>query len=382
MQKSYDTIIIGAGASGLMLGAQLPAKSRTLILEANPRPGAKLLISGGGKCNITHADLSPEDYRPDAAFVRPALSAFGPDELLEWLRRRGLEPVLRKENQYFCPQSARQIVTLLEDAQEGTILRQGCRVDDVRQTDDGWCVRGPCGTFCARALVVASGGISYPQVGVSDIGYRIARAVGHTVVTPRPALVGLTLQKKQAYFKELSGLSTEVRITGGEAVSRGHMLFAHKGISGPAVLDASLDWHKGTITIDFLPDFDWLKLESGKKQISTLLPLPRRLAKALLKDLGLEDKAAGRLTAEERVVLRRLSAYEMAPAGTFGYRKAEVTRGGVATDRIDPETMGSRLHSGLYFIGEVLDVTGRLGGYNLQWAFSSAVLCSRDLLRV
>ena len=382
MQKSYDTIIIGAGASGLMLGAQLPAKSRTLILEANPRPGAKLLISGGGKCNITHADLSPEDYRPDAAFVRPALSAFGPDELLEWLRRRGLEPVLRKENQYFCSQSARQIVTLLEDAQEGTILRQGCRVDDVRQTDDGWCVRGPCGTFCARALVVASGGISYPQVGVSDIGYRIARAVGHTVVTPRPALVGLTLQKEQAYFKELSGLSTEGRITGGEAVSRGHMLFAHKGISGPAVLDASLDWHKGTITIDFLPEFDWQKLISGKKQISTLLPLPRRLAKALLKDLGLEDKAAGRLTAEERAVLRRLGAYEMAPAGTFGYRKAEVTRGGVATDRIDPETMASRLHSGLYFIGEVLDVTGRLGGYNLQWAFSSAVLCSRDLLRV
>ena len=379
MQPLYETIILGGGAAGLMTAAQLADPSTALLIEGNAQLGAKLLVSGGGKCNIANVSVTPEDYVPNTAFVAPALRAFGSEALVAWLRRRGLEPVIRKKGQYFCPESARQIVTLLEKASRGVARKMGCTIHGVEPIKGGWRARTACGHFDTKRVVVATGGISFPRLGATDIGYRIAESVGHTIVSPRPALVGLTLQREQAFFKELSGLSTPVQITVAGKAIHGNLLFAHKGISGPAVLDASLYWQKGRITIDWVPGFDWETLWGSKKQISTLLPVPRRMARAFLEHLGIEDKAIGRLRSNETVRLQSLSAYEMAPAGTFGYAKAEVTRGGVSVTEISPETMESLLAPGLYFVGEVLDVTGRLGGYNLQWAFSSSFACLRRI---
>ncbi len=379
--RKYGTIILGGGAAGLMTAAQLDDPSTALLIEGNAQPGAKLRVSGGGACNITNTSVTVEDYAADGDFVAPALDAFGSDALIAWLRRRGLDPVIRKEGQYFCPTSAGEIVTLLEKASRGVTRTMRCELLGIERTESGWRVQTTCGRFETKRVVLATGGISFPRLGATDIGYRIAERTGHTIVPPRPALVGLTLQREQAFFKDLSGLSTPVRITVGDQTISGNLLFAHKGISGPAVLDASLYWHKGRITIDWVPGFDWETLRGSKKQISTLLPIPRRMAKAFLRHLGIEERPLDRLDSDERSRLRSLSAYEMAPAGTFGYTKAEVTRGGVSTEAIDPETMESRVAPGLYCVGEVLDVTGRLGGYNLQWAFSSATAAARALNR-
>jgi len=380
MAKHYDTIVLGGGASGLMAAALLTGRQKVLLIEGNTQVGAKMLISGGGRCNITNANLRSEDYVPNNGFARSALAAFDQHALLSWLSERGLEPVLQKEHQYFCPTSARQIVDLFVRAIRGVEQRTGCRIDGVeRGTDALWRVQTSCGVVEADQVVVATGGMSFPKLGATDIGHRIAASLGHTIAPVRPALVGMTLQREQFFFKELSGLSTEVLIRLPDEQVRGKLLFAHKGISGPAVLDASLYWKKGTIVIDFLPGFDWRKLSGAKKQISTLLPIPRRMAKAFLDHFGIEDKPAYRLKKEEQNKLQRLGSYEMAPAGTFGYTKAEVTQGGIATSEIDPETMQSRHAKGVYFVGEVLDVTGRLGGYNFQWAFSSAYACTQEI---
>jgi len=199
---------------------------------------------------------------------------------------------------------------------------------------------------------------------------KVASNFGHTIVKTAPALVGFTLQKEQFFFKELSV---------GEHLCKGALLFAHKGISGPAVLDASLYWEKGKIEIDFLPKFSWKNLKSSKKQISSILPMPKRVTKAFLLQFGMDDKSGYQCSLEELSILQTLHRYTLAPAGTFGYSKAEVTKGGVCTDEVDGKTMMSKKCEGLYFVGEVLDVTGRLGGYNFQWAFSSAYVCSKSI---
>ncbi|MCF6206600.1 MAG: NAD(P)/FAD-dependent oxidoreductase, partial [Sulfurovum sp.] len=190
-----------------------------------------------------------------------------------------------------------------------------------------------------------------------------------------------TVQKEQFFFKDLSGTSTDVVITVGDQRCEGSLLFAHKGISGPVVLDASLYWEKGKIEIDFLPGFDWSVFKRSKKKISSLLPLPKRVTKAFLLQLNIEDQVGCAVSSETMKALQVLNRYTFAPAGTFGYAKAEVTRGGVATDEVDVLTMESKKQRGLFFIGEVLDVTGQLGGYNFQWAFSSAYVCAKRLKR-
>jgi predicted Rossmann fold flavoprotein len=216
-------------------------------------------------------------------------------------------------------------------------------------------------------------------LGASSIGYDIAQSFGHNIVKTAPALVGLTVQKEQFFFKELSGVSTEVKIHIAQTVCEGALLFAHKGISGPAVLDASLYWEKGQIIIDFLPNFSWKSIQGSKKLLSSLLPIPKRVTKAFLLQFCLEDKPYHQFTKQEEQVLHTLSYYGFSPAGTFGYTKAEVTKGGVNTSEVDSHTMMSKKEHGLYFIGEVLDITGRLGGYNFQWAFSSAYSCAQSI---
>ncbi len=374
----HKIIIIGGGASALMLAALLPKNTATII-ESNPKPGAKILVSGGGKCNITNTLMGTQYFLGDENFVQQPLKKFNEKALLRWLERQNLHPVLRKETQYFCKDSAKELLDIFVKESKKQTLCTSEQVLEVRKRDEIFHVKTNKKTHTAKAVVVASGGLSYPKIGASSIGYEIAESFGHTVLKTAPALVGFTVQKDQFFFKELSGVSTDVKIHVGNEVCEGALLFAHKGMSGPAVLDASLYWEKGKIEIDFLPNFSWKSVQGSKKKISSLLPMPKRVSKAFLLQFKLEDKPFHQLTKEERETLQTLSSYSFAPAGTFGYAKAEVTKGGVETSEVDSSTMMSKKEDGLYFIGEVLDVTGRLGGYNFQWAFSSAYTCAKDV---
>ncbi len=382
MNKSI--VIIGGGASALMLASLLP-KNRVTIVESNAKLGAKILVSGGGKCNITNSKmgeayfLSNSDDKPTLSFVTDALKIFTEKNLLQWLERQNLVPVIRKDGQYFCQNSAKELldIFLKECKRQKVLLNEN--VIEVSKKDELFFIKTNKQILKANIVVVASGGLSFPKLGASSIGYEIAKSFEHTIVNTAPGLVGFTVQKEQFFFKELSGTSTEVEIHVDDNLCKGALLFAHKGISGPSVLDASLYWKKGKVRIDFLPNFSWNNLKSSKKQISSLLPMPKRVTKAFLIQFGIEDKVASKLTSNELKQLESLNNYIFSPAGTFGYSKAEVTKGGVSTDEIDSKSMMSLKTDGLYFIGEVLDVTGRLGGYNFQWAFSSAFACSREI---
>ena len=371
-----NIVIIGGGASALMLASLLP-KNSTTIIESNAKLGAKILVSGGGKCNITNTLMDTEYFLGDEKFIQPALKRFNEKALLQWLERQRLMPVLRKETQYFCEDSAKELLDIfLRESKKQKILTNE-KVVDVSKRDEVFYVKTDKRTLTADAVVVASGGLSFPKLGASSIGYEIAEHFGHSVVKTAPGLVGFTVQKDQFFFKELSGISTDVEIKVGDTVCKGALLFAHKGMSGPAVLDASLYWEKGKLEIDFLPQFAWENIHKSKKQLSSLFPIPKRLTKAFLLQLSLDDKKGMNITADELLLLKTLNHYNFAPAGTFGYSKAEVTKGGVCTDEVDAKTMMSKKVEGLYFTGEVLDVTGRLGGYNFQWAFSSAYACAQ-----
>jgi len=373
-----DIIIIGGGASALMLASMLPTNTVTII-ESNPKIAAKILISGGGKCNITNTHMGTEYFLADEHFVQPALSAFDESALLTWLERQRLTPVLRKETQYFCKDSAKELVDIFtkEVKKQKVLLSE--KVVTVTKRDKFFSVQTDKRTLSSKYVVVASGGLSFPRIGASSIGYEIAQSFGHSIVKTAPALVGFTVQKEQFFFKELSGASSDVKMTVGSTTCEGSLLFTHKGLSGPAVLDASLYWEKGKMEIDFLPSFSWKSIKGSKRQISSLLPLAKRITKAFLVQLELEDKPFYQITPEELDKLQSLNHYVFAPAGTFGYSKAEVTKGGVSTDEVEATTMMSKKEEGLYFLGEVLDVTGRLGGYNFQWAFASAYVCFKNL---
>ncbi|MDM5271977.1 aminoacetone oxidase family FAD-binding enzyme [Sulfurovum sp. zt1-1] len=372
-------VIIGGGASALMLASLLPQNSATII-EANTKLGAKIQVSGGGKCNITNQVMDTAYYLGEEYFIQPALDMFDEKMLLEWLDKRGLKPVIRKDTQYFCPHSSKEILSIFHNESKKQNILLDEQVISVEKKAQYFEVKTDKRTLKAERVVVASGGLSYPQLKASDIGYKIAEAFGHHIVKTAPALVGLTLQPEQFFFKELAGASTEVMITVGEKVIQGSLLFAHKGISGPAVLNASLYWEKGKIEIDFLSGVDWNAFMRSEKNISSLLPMPKRVTKAFLLQLDLQDKQGKKVTSQELERLKSLCHYSFAPSGTFGYSKAEVTKGGVSVDQVNAYTMMSEKQEGLYFIGEVLDVTGRLGGYNFQWAFSSAYICCQHLI--
>jgi len=372
-------VIIGGGASGLMLASLLPSKS-AIVIESNPKVGAKLLVSGGGRCNVTNEVVNSDNYLGDKDFISNAISQFDQNALLSWCKARGLSLISQKNHQYFCPNSAKEIVSILtkESSKQTVLLNE--KVLDITPGQDGFLVQTNKQKIKAKFVVVASGGLSYPILGASDIGYKLAQNAGHCISKLSPALVGFTLQKEQFFMKELSGSSvSNVEIKVGTKSCKGDLLFAHKGISGPSVLNASLYWEKGSIAINFLPNFRWKSLSGSKKNISTLLPLPKRVIKSLLENLNIPDKTYDALAKDERDRLLGLQSYSLAPAGTFGFSKAEVTKGGVAANEIDPYTMMSKFADNLYFIGEVLDVTGELGGYNLQWAFSSAFVCAKAL---
>lgn len=378
--KIHDILFIGAGASALMAASHLQGRDVALV-ESNPKIGAKLLISGGGKCNLTNRFATALNYLGDHAFIAPILASFTPSSTLSFVKEHRLSLEERAHGQMFCANSAKELVSIFGRLTSFCTFYLSTNVLHVKKNEH-FIVTTNKGEIYAKNVVVASGGLSYASIGASDIGFKIAEHFGHTLVTPSPALVGLTLQKEQFWMKELSGIALPVTIfVEGKRFSE-NLLFAHKGISGPSVLSASLYWKKGTMSIDFLPHIQSMESffkQQGKKQIITALGLPRRLIKAFLDAAGIEDKPLFKLTPQEKEVVTSLKAYTFAPAGNFGYTKAEVTRGGVATHEIDEKTMQSKRCEGLYFIGEVVDVTGELGGFNFQWAFSSAHLLAKGI---
>lgn len=381
MKINYDVLILGAGASGLMCAAQLHEKTslKIALIEGNSRPALKLKASGGGKCNLTNVEVDTSHFLGNESLVSNALRIFSKEALLNYFHNGGLRPVIRKERYYFCPKSSDEVISILLGRARGCEILLGHKILSVEGSSP-FVVTTDKGKFSASTIVVATGGASYKELGASDIGLKIAQDYGHKIIPFTPALVGLTLQPKEFWMKELSGISFPARIRVGEKLLDEDLLFAHKGISGPVVLSASLYWHKGEIALDFCPDLELEKLFKEKKLLSTALPLPKRFIKAFLETIMLEDKPCNRLSLEEREKLSKIQNYTMAPSGTFGLTKAEVCRGGVAHEEIDPLTMESRTVKGLYFIGETVDVTGELGGYNFQWAFSSAVVCMRGII--
>jgi predicted Rossmann fold flavoprotein len=370
--KIHDSVFIGAGASALMAASHLQGRDVALI-DVNTKIGAKILISGGGKCNLTNRFVSCENYLGDERFIEKALNAFPPSRTLAFAKEHRISLEERAHGQLFCANSAKELVFIFSRLTSFCTFYLSTKVLHVTKKSH-FIVHTDKGEIGARKLVIASGGLSYASVGASGIGYEIAKAFGHTIITPSPALVGLTLQKEQFWMKELSGIAFPVTLhVEGKSFSE-NLLFAHKGISGPVVLSGSLYWKKGAMSIDFLPHIKEMSVlfkTHAHKHITTALGLPKRFTKAFLDAHALEDKPLSKLTSSEKALLLTLKNYTFSPAGNFGFTKAEVTRGGVCTGEVDAQTFESKRCKHLYCIGEVLDVTGELGGFNFQWAFAS-----------
>lgn len=378
--KIYDVLILGAGAGGLMCASNLDKKLSVAIVDVNSKIAQKIKISGGGKCNITNTRLSRDNYDGDKEFIFNVFETFSRDDLLEYLHKNALEPVVRKKCCYFCRDSSDEIISIFKKKIKNVELFLNNEILWVKKEGDIFEVKTLKELYRAKKVVVATGGKSYKNLGASDIGLEIAKSFGIKVKEFTPALVGLTVQKEQFWMRELSGLSFEVSIKVGHKSIKDELLFAHKGISGPAVLSASLYWQKGNIAIDFLPNENILELIKGsKKQLSSVIPLPKRLSKAILQALHIEDIECKKVTQSIKEKLMHINNYEFAPAGNFGFSKAEVCRGGVLSEELNPYSMEALDVKGLYFIGEVIDVTGELGGYNFQWAFSSGYVCAKGI---
>ena len=378
--KIYDVIILGAGASGLMCASHLDKNKDVAIIDSNEKVAKKLKISGGGKCNITNVEVSENNFDGDDELIEYALSCFSKDNLLSFLQTNGLEPVIRKDRYYFCKDSADEIIDILKRKTNHFQTILNTEIISLIKIDNIFELKTSKGLFSAKKIVVATGGKSFKTLGASDIGLNIAKSFGIKVKEFTPALVGMTLQPQQFWMKELSGLSCYVHITVDDKILKEDMLFAHKGVSGPVILSTSLYWQKGNISIDFLPNQNILELTNGsKKLVSSVINLPKRLTKAILAALGVEDIECKKLTKENIDKLKKIHNYEFAPAGNFGFTKAEVCKGGVLSSELNRYTLESLDIQGLYFIGEVVDVTGELGGYNFQWAFSSGVVCASNI---
>ncbi len=377
MIKDFDVIILGTGAAGLMCASFLKEKN-IAIIDHNPSIGAKIKISGGGKCNITNKRVSYKNYLGDSKFVQKILESFTNKDLLLWLKKRDCNPIIRKKTQYFCPKTSKEILDIFKKETSFATFFLNHEILDIEKENDFF-IKTSKVNLTSKYLVVATGGLSYKKIGASSIGYDIAKSFGHTVTPLKPALVGLTVQKEQFWFKSLSGISFKATIKVNNKEFFDDILFTHKGISGPAILNASLYWEKGKIVIDFLNGKKLQTfLKNPHKQLISQLPFPKRFTKSFLESISLKDKKIKELKQDDFEKLKILENYPFSPAGTFGFERAEVTKGGVKTDEIDFDLMSKRVKN-LFFIGEVLDVTGELGGYNFQWAFSSAVTAARSI---
>ncbi|MDR2679252.1 MAG: NAD(P)/FAD-dependent oxidoreductase [Tannerella sp.] len=379
----YDVIIIGAGASGLMAAIEAAKRGRrVLVVDHAGRVGRKLLVSGGGKCNVTNTYISASDYfGADNSFCKHALNRFTTGSILGLLHKADIKTEERDHGRIFCKKGADELVSYLLQTSEkyGVHFSLNTEVSEVSYTT---CFQVKCGNgmwYESQNLLVATGGLAWPQTGATDLGYRIARQFGHKVTPLKPALTGFILPQDSPLLN-LQGISLDVqiRITGKSPVIEEPLLFTHRGISGPSVLQGSCFWEKGdVVTINFLPSEDVISQmhepRNGKLFVKNLFMhfLPERLVKAIIPDNLSERKVAELGKKERNIIAECVHSFPVYPDSVEGFSKAEVTVGGVCTGEINPESMESLLLKGLFFSGEVIDITGRLGGYNIHWAFAS-----------
>jgi predicted Rossmann fold flavoprotein len=391
--RQFDVIVLGAGAAGLMCAAVAGQRGRrVLLLEHNGHPGRKILISGGGRCNFTNIYCGPGNFlSKNAHFAKSALALYQPQHFVELVERYGIKWHEKTLGQLFCDGSSRAILDMLlaECEKSDVEIRLNARGIQVEDGGGGFYVSCSLGQFKADALVIATGGLSIPKMGATGLAYELARQFGLSVVEPRPALVPLLLGGAEAGWTELTGVAVEVAAQAGDGPQfREKMLVTHRGLSGPAVLQASSYWRTGEPSVvDFAPGLaerdgllrsltgkgarrDAVGLRQALREV-----LPQRLA-GVLAEVGAPDGwSDAALEASER----RLRRWEFHPTGTEGFEKAEVTAGGVDTDGLNSRTMEARAVPGLFFIGEGVDVTGWLGGFNFQWAWASAVAAGRAM---
>jgi len=398
MAKQYDVAVIGAGAAGVvMMCAAVAAQAggRVVLIDHAAKLAEKIRISGGGRCNFTNINAGPQNYlSQNPHFCKSALSRYTAQDFLALVKKYRIGHHEKHKGQLFCNDSAEQIIAMLRAECElgGVEWRMPCKVAGVQKLEAGFSIDTDAGELLVDNVVIATGGLSIPKIGATDLGYRIARQFGLKLVETRPGLVPLTFDGPSwEPFVPLAGIALEVEVSTGSGKGRnalrGHfredLLFTHRGLSGPAILQISSYWQPGTpIVLDLLPEMDVAETLIGlkkteKKQLGNVLSqwLPARLAEGLLTANGFD--LAARLPDMADAKLRKLGGainrWAIVPTGSVGYRKAEVTLGGVDTRELSQQTMMANKVPGLYFIGETVDVTGWLGGYNFQWAWASGV---------
>jgi predicted Rossmann fold flavoprotein len=381
-------LIVGAGAAGLFCAMHAARGGRSvLLLEHANRIGKKILISGGGRCNFTNLHTTAQNFlSANPHFAKSALARFTPSDFLELVERHHIPWHEKTLGQLFCDRAATDIVSMLEQecANAGVTIQVATRVEDVCH-NDGFHLQTDRGVYRGRSLVIATGGLSIPKMGATPFGYQIAQQFGLAIQPCRPALVPLTFAAEDLKrYADLAGVSTEGVASAGSGHFREKLLFTHRGLSGPAVLQISSYWRPGQpVVIDLAPDQHWtasLRVQTSQRDLASARTalrtiLPQRLADRWLA-LQPPSSWTNRGIEEAETALHRWTLY---PAGTEGYEKAEVTAGGVDTAELSAQTMESRKVPGLYFIGEVVDVTGHLGGFNFQWAWASAAAAGRAL---
>lgn len=391
--ETIDALVLGAGAAGLFYGARAgEAGHRVLVVDHAKKPAEKVRISGGGRCNFTNIHTKPENFlSANPHFARSALARYTPQDFIDRLARHDITWHEKTLGQLFCDGRSGAIIDMLvgELRDAGGELRLDTSIADITKTADGFRVETSGGTIECRRLVIATGGLSIPKMGATGLAYDVARQFGHTVIEPRPALVPFVFEgREKTDFASVSGLACAVEARNERAVFEEALLFTHRGLSGPAILQISSYWASGEpIVIDLLKGQDAVrtltafKAEHPKKSFASALEtlLPNRLVGLLTLRGDIPDmpRLADMSHAAIREVVEGLSAWTIKPAGTEGWRTAEVTAGGVDTDGLSSKTMESRSVPGLYFIGECVDVTGWLGGYNFQWAWASAAAAAQ-----
>ena len=383
--KSVDVVVIGAGAAGLMCASEAGRrKRRVLLLDHSNKLAEKIRISGGGRCNFTNLFTDPAAFLSNNAhFCKSALSRYTQHDFIEMVEHAKINYHEKKLGQLFCDDTAQQIIELLKHnvLEAGVELEQGVKVSAVEKAEKHFVLNTDYGFVQANSLVVATGGLSIPKIGATDFGYRLARQFNLPVTEVRAGLVPLIFSDSVlAFCKALAGLSVDAVVSCSAASFREGLLFTHRGLSGPSVLQISSYWQDGEmLLIDLAPDMSLseqiqqAKSSQGKLDILTVLAriLPRRLAAAILEREGVSGRIADLTSVEVDRLYTAVHRWQIFPSGTEGYRTAEVTLGGVDTSALSSKTMEAHSCPGLYFVGEVIDVTGHLGGYNFQWAWSS-----------
>jgi predicted Rossmann fold flavoprotein len=389
---STDVVVIGAGAAGLMCAIEAGKRGRrVVVLEHNARIGRKILISGGGRCNFTNLHTKPEHFvSGNPHFAKSALARYGPHDFVRMVERHGIPYHEKALGQLFCDRSAGDITGMLESQcrEAGVRIETGCLVASIKQ-NAGFILETASGVFHGAALVIATGGLSVPKIGATPFGYGIARQFGLQTVECRPALAPLVFSREDhARYEGLAGVSAEVVAAAGGQKFREKMLFTHRGLSGPAILQASSYWKPGeAVEIDLLPGMDLIGLlrqcrtAGNRAEARTIIGrvLPKRLAERWFQINAQSKPLAVLGDREMETISEGLHRWRVKPAGSEGYEKAEVTAGGVDTDELSSKTMEAKKAPGLYFIGEVVDVTGQLGGFNFQWAWASGYAAGQSV---